>query len=434
MTGRDCPQTSGSICVKISGMGAPLSGWIGTMHRTGKPGNAGTGGGLNRVAVMARSRAVQDDILGEIALGWAHSGCIVGEIYADFLDTDEEEDIVATGRRQIKEDAPRYEALKDATKRALGVIEQRWNDLRGKEGSERARRIPEINRWYEALDPGHRSMANTLFGRLNKMPIDDDGDRRRLLIGGALAFESLMYRDALDVLERADVGCAEGLGALRDVLVRLDDLDASAYRQTAKGRLGVIGRLADVAGDGHMVRAVRKHLFDHLWLLDPPWERAAGAETMEAKVNRALSAAAGRENGGEGRLDIKYRTAAGKHIVIDLEGPGARVKTGDLVTQISKYERAVRQALRRAGKGDEPVEFVFIVNEDPAERGDPRGRDGSEQALAAYSARIAKYDELVRGARWAYREYAESGGGMSRVHDLVLSIGVDDRLMMRPPG
>lgn len=421
------------IAVKLDGREAPLEGWIGTAHRPGQLWDADTGESMNRIAVMARGRVVQDDMLGELAQSGAHGGCIVGEIHADFVDADDDEDIVPTGRPRIRDDAPRYVALRDAVRAALSIVEQGWNELRSEEGSRRARDIPEINRWYEALGPAHRSMAKSLFGRINRMPVDD-GERRRLLIGGALAFESLGLGDAIDHLARAGAGDSGGLDMLRDALLQLDDLEASAYYQTARGRLGVIAILAGAADGDGLEMLVQKHLFDHLWLLDPSWERAAGTERMEAEVNRALDAVVEGEGGHGGRLDIRYRIAAGQHIVIELKRPGIRVETGDLITQISKYDVAVQQALHRAGRGDEPVEFVCVVGEDPADWGSPRRRDMSEKSLAQYSARIVKYGDLVRGAQEAYREYTEGGKGVSRVYDLVMSIGEGDRRLMRPPG
>lgn len=432
---RGGPQRfSEEIRVKLNGEDVPLNGWFGTVHKPGQLWDADTGENMNRVAVMVRGRTAQEDMLGELARGGVHGGYIVGEIYADFLDADDGEDIVATNRQRIKEDAPRYGALAEAVQRALGVVEQKWHGLRGGEGSMRAREIPEINKWYEALSSDHRMMAKSLFGRMNRMAIDDDGDRRRLLIGGILAFESLRLRDVLDRLDRVGAGGTEGLDMLHDALLQLDDLEASAYYQTAKSRLGVIGKLVSITDGDGLARAVRRHLLDHLWLLDPSWERATGAEHMEAEVNRALDAAVASEKGQGGRLDIKYRTAAGKHIVIELRRPGVRVGTGDLITQISKYERAVRRALRKAGRGDEPVEFVCVVGEDLVDWGDSGGRAKSEKSLAGYSARIVKYGELIRGAQEAYREYTESGTGVSRVYDLVTSIGEDDRWLIMPSG
>ena len=263
----------------------------------------------------------------------------------------------------------------------------------------------------------------------------DDGEWRRLLIGGVLAFESLGLRDALDRLNNVGACGAGELDVLRDALLQLDDLDASAYHQTAKGRLGAVDMLARAAADGGLEMAVQKHLLDRLWLLDPSWERAAGTERMEAEVSRALGAVAEGEGGHGGRLDMRYRAAAaaGKSIVIELKRPGVRVETGELVTQISKHDEAVRRALLRVGRGDEPVEFVCVVREDPVDRVDPRSRDRSEKSLAQHSARVVKYGELIRSALESYREYTESGKSVSRVHDLIASIGMGGRRLMRPP-
>lgn len=225
---------SEEIRVKLNGRDVQLNGWIGTVHRQGQLRDADTGENLNRVAVMVRGKAVQEDMLGDLARSGIHSGYIVGEICADFLDADDEEDIVTTGRQRIEEDAPRYEALAEAVQRALGIIEQKWNGLRGEEGLRRAREVPEIDKWYEALGSDHKRMAKNIFGGINRMPIDDDGDRRRLLIGGILAFESLRLRDVLDPLSRVGAGGTEGLDILRDALLQLDDLEASTYYQTAE--------------------------------------------------------------------------------------------------------------------------------------------------------------------------------------------------------
>ena len=435
-TGRGAPQEfSEDVAVRLGGGDAPLDGWIGTARRPGDLRDDLTGESLNRIAVVVRGRTVQDDILGELAGGGAPRGCIVGEVDADFLDADDEDDIVTTGRQGIREDAPRYEALRDAVQRALGAVELKWNELRGVDGARRAREIPEINRWYRALGQGHKGMARSLFGSLNRLPVDDDGDRRMMLVGGALAFEGLDLRDVLDGLGRAGAGGARDVDALRDALLRLDDFEASAYYQTVKGRLvaaGAIAGMVDDSGGGGLDVKVLEMLFDRPWLLDPSWERAAGAEYMEAVIKKAIDAEAGDKKGPEGRPGIRYRTAAGKHIIIVPMRQGAKIRTGDLITLLSKYDVAVRRALGRVGRDGEPTEFVCVVGDDLVDWYDPRSRGESERALTAYSARVVKYGELIRGAREAYREYAESGKSVTRVHDLVMSIGEGDRRLMKP--
>ena len=127
-------EFSEEASVVLGGGVVPLRGWIGTAHGPGQLRDADTGESLNRIAVMARGRAVQEDMLGDLAWNGACRGCVVGEIHADFLDADDAEDIIATGRRRIKGDAPRYEALRAAVMGALAAVEQNWNGLRGKTG------------------------------------------------------------------------------------------------------------------------------------------------------------------------------------------------------------------------------------------------------------------------------------------------------------
>ena len=124
----------------------------------------------------------------------------------------------------------------------------------GEDGTRLAREIPEIDRWYEALGPGHKRTAERLFGRINRVLVDDEGDRRRPFIGGVLAFESLGPRDMLDLLGCAGAGGGESMDTLRDIVAQLDDFDASAYYQTAKIRLGLIDNLVDATGDDDLAR------------------------------------------------------------------------------------------------------------------------------------------------------------------------------------
>ena len=416
--------------INLNGHAARLRGWMGTVRKAGHLKDAEAGDNMNKVAVMVRGKAAQEDILGEFSQSGFYSSYIVGEVYADFLDEDGDDDVVTTGRQQIKEDSPGYNALKDAVRKALLVIERKWNDLRDDEGSERALEIPQVGKWYSELGSEHRIMAKSLFGRINKMPVGSDDDRRRLLIGGVLAFESLRLRDMLDRLSLIDV---DSIDMLREVFLQLDDLEASSHYQTTKSRLAVIDKMIEIADDNPVEKVVQKHLFDHLWLLDPSWERMQETGRTGKAVRKAFDALEGRYGKEEeSRLDIKYTTAAGKHIIIELKRPGVVVETGELITQIGRYRTGVEEILEREGRPNEPVEFVCVVGKKPRDWNRPSGRARSENALAAQSARIVMYDELVRNARESYRDYAEGQSSVSRVYDLITSIEGPDKESMRP--
>lgn len=419
--------------IKINGQAVPLKGWAGTVHSTGQLKDTETGDNMNKIAVMVRGKAAQEDILGEFSQSGAYSSYIVGEVQADFLDENcEGEDVVTTSRQRIKEDSPGYVALKESVRKALLIIEKKWNEMRGDDGNRRAREIPQIREWYDSLGADQKRMAERLFGIINRMPVGGAGDRNRLLIGGVLAFESLRLRDMLDRLDDVDNADA---GMLRGIFLQLDDLEASSYYQTAKSRLAVIDKLIEIA-DGRPVEIVmRDHLFNHLWLLDPSWERMQGMEHVETTVRKAFeSLEAKRQGDRESRLGIKYTTTSGKHVIVELKRPSVVVSTGELISQAEVYRTEVEKIMQREGRPTEPVEFVCVVGKKPRDWVTPSGRSRSEAALAAYSTRIVMYDELIRNAQEAYKDYTERQKTVSCVYNLITNIGESDKELIRPSG
>ena len=67
---------------------------------------------------------------------------------------------------------------------------------------------------------------------------------------------------------------------------------------------------------------LQEHLFNPLWLIDPAWERASLGSRMEENLREMALGLYAKDASGEeikGRLDIRYATAAGKHVVIELK-------------------------------------------------------------------------------------------------------------------
>ena len=62
--------------------------------------------------VMVRGKLAQEDILEEFGEGGLYTKYIFGEIHANFLDLDNQEDIATTSRQRLIEEDPRYQALK----------------------------------------------------------------------------------------------------------------------------------------------------------------------------------------------------------------------------------------------------------------------------------------------------------------------------------
>ncbi len=416
--------------VRIDGTTARIGGWIGTVEKPGQLKDGASGDNLNRIAIMVRGKMAQEDMLGSFEEGGAYSKYVVGEVWADFLDSDDMPDIATTGRQLIVEDDPRYEALREKIRRDVRTVRSRWSELRNEEGAKVALEIPGIREWFDGLSPGHRNPAKKIFGRINALALDGDDVKRQLFVSGILAFENLKFKDMLDRLDDIDVG---NLDVLADLFSQIDDLEADAYYQITKNRLGVIRKFGDLRDQNAKEKIIQKHLFDHLWLLDPSWERAPASEATESGMKKALDGVIEGLTDEErrARLDIQYRTAGSKHVIIELKRPEARTNITGLFSQLNKYKDAATKVLRGLGS-EEPVEIVCVLGRPPKDWETLEGRRVANDVLGAIWARIVFYDQLIEGAQKAYGAYVEKNREITKLATLIGRISEADRSAIGP--
>ena len=115
-----------------------------------------------------------------------------------------------------------------------------------------------------------------------------------------------------------------------------------------KSRIEVISKFKDIVDEDVKEKVLQKYIFDHLWLLDPSWKehlQTPGLRNL-LKKNLMIVYAKLTEEEKQGRIDIRYKTAAGKHIIIELKRYKRNVEVNDLNKQMSKYRNALNKCLR----------------------------------------------------------------------------------------
>ena len=325
-----------------SARGLTLTGWIGTAYGSGdlKEGRKEDQESINKIVVFVREKLAQEDILEEFGEGGVYASYVFGEMHADFLDVDNEADIATSSRQNIIEDDFRYIALKTFIGNELKQIQSKWTDLRNQKGEEVARQIPAIDAWFQKLGSDQRRKARALFGKINQLNLEDD-QRKVLLQNGVIAFETLRHKEQLDKLESLS---AHDIATIGKIFYDLDDLEATLYHRIVMERLRVIEALAKAVNDNALEKVLQEHIFTHLWLLDPGWERATetvpsymekSVTKMFEDVDRTLT-----ENERLSRIDIKYTTAQGKHVIVELKKADRVLSTNDVRGQLDKYRIA----------------------------------------------------------------------------------------------
>ena len=404
--------------------GLALTGWIGTAFRSGdlKEGGSEDRGSINKLVIFAREKLAQEDILEAFGEGGVYASYVFGELYADFLDFDSEADIATSSRQKLIEDDPRYIALKMFIGSELKEIQSKWTDLRNRKGEEVARQIPSIDAWFQKLGPDHRRKAKAIFGKINQLNLEDE-QRRVLLQNGVIAFETLRHKEQLDKLDSLS---AHDISTIGKIFYDLDDLEATLYHRIVVERLRVINALSKAVDDNSLEKVLQEHIFTHLWLLDPGWERATETvpSYMEQSVTRMFQDVDKTLTQDEraSRIDIKYTTAQGKHVIVELKRANRLLSTSDVHRQLNKYRIAFQKVARQHEEQPKPIELVCIVGRELQEWADPGERDVTARTLAQVGARVVTYQQLIADSEANYKEFVERNADAGRISELIREI------------
>ena len=411
-----------------------IQGWIATALAAGDLKDSETSESINNIVILVRGKLAQEAILNEFGEAGIYSSYVFGEIHADFLDQDDEEDIATTSRQRIIEDDPRYEALKDKLQSELRIVKNRWTYLRNREGATQARTNPYIDEWFLTLSEDHQVAAERLFGRIHQLPIDEEDDKRQLFVSGIMAFENLKLRNLLNRLDQLSV---DNLDALAETFAQLDDLEATAYYQITRDRMLMIDKLEEIVDADEKERVIQDHLYDHLWLLDPSWERATNNARMETTVNNALDAVVQSLSDDEKRrrLDIYYAHYAGKHVIIELKRYSRRLRFDEIHSQCRRYRNATRNALQGMNRGNETIELIFLIGRNVRDWvGNTEIENEDRLRLNTYNTTVVSYDRLIENAQRAYREYTNRHLELGRIYQLIQRMSDEDVESLHPVG
>jgi hypothetical protein len=184
----------------------------------------------------------------------------------------------------------------------------------------------------------------------------------------------------------------------------------SYYGQIVRLRVGVIETLQEKLKKDEKEAVLRDYIFDHLWLLDTSWERARGSEHVETTVNNFLkqNTKSLSQKDKKDRIDIGYRTASGKHVIIELKRASVAVPIDTLTRQVRKYRDGARKLLDKTPYKEWPIEIICVLGKPPPEQATATGPAGIAKSLSAVDARIVYYDELLANAQKAYADYLEA--------------------------
>jgi len=397
-----------------------ITGWLGTVKESAHVRDETDN--LNRIAIFVRGKMAQENILGDFSEYGVYASYLIGELRVDGFDEDEKEDAATSNRQHLVEDDERYIELKEFIQKELKHIQSQWGVWRNELGAKRALEIPELSNWINALPNAQRKSAKKWLGRLYRLKTDTPEERNLLLKHSVFAYEFFRATQNLASLEKIN---DHNLKTVLEIIQELDSLEECLYGQIVSQRIEVIQALKAKVDHDEKEKVIQEYLFDHLWLLDPQWERVESEIFMERRVDRLfddLKVHDLTDKERKGRLDIKYRKSSGKHIIVELKKPGRIIKITETYEQVGKYLSGMEKILDHQGI-EETIEIILVVGNSPEgwENRDKRRR--FENTLKEqYFTRIVFYDHLLSNAYGSYKDYFKKKESVNRLQKVIKAI------------
>lgn len=390
--------------------GYEVYGWIGTFgerKQLGKDDNA--------ITLLARGKLIEENVLNYFDEGGLYTKYVIGELHVDFFDQDNLADIATSDRQSVKQHDERFALLVEWLLPQLKRIESKWGRWREEDAAKEAvEEFPVIQDWMQGLSNDHRHFAEKLFGKIGTVAKQSKEARAELYRNAIVAFHALALNESLARLEQFATG--EDLEAAASVISDLDFLEIIHYGHIVKNRYNVLKGLEKLVDQNAKEAFLQAHIYDHLWLLDPSWERATTDARMEARVKtewRTITDSLTDEE-KNARLDVYYRTAARDHIIIELKRSGVSVNVTALIDQLSKYRSALQKLLHEAQIDNAPIRCVVIT-------GKPLDKPGADpnRLLEAVDAKCVTYESLIQATRSSYQDFIRASKELQDMEELV---------------
>ena len=169
-----------------------------------------------------------------------------------------------------------------------------------------------------------------MFGKINQLTVQQD-EKKELIRHSILAFETLKLKTRLSEF---DAISPEDITSFIRAAEVLNSIEATYYYKIVYERLSVIKRLKEVTNEDALEKVVQELLAQYLWLLDPAWDRGTEIPSIEEAIktqfdviNKKLT-----QEEQDCRLDVRYKKASNKHVIIELKRAGRTVKSLELRT------------------------------------------------------------------------------------------------------
>ncbi|MFT4294744.1 MAG: hypothetical protein QM582_04960, partial [Micropruina sp.] len=195
----------------------------------------------------------------------------------------------------------------------------------------------------------------------------------------------------------------------------LDEVEEAMYYDIVKQRLEIVEKFERLTDENALEKTLQKYLFEHLWLLDPAWDRV-DPPLMEKSIAKILND----KSKPKDRVDIKYRVTGTDHVLVELKRADVVTDSYELAKQVRKYRVPILEHLRGQEGRDVDLQVVCVVGRDLSDwKGSDNGRRESAELLRAGSTKVVTYSHLIRNAKQSYSDYLAASQSIASLRAVV---------------
>lgn len=377
----------------------------------------------NMISIFTNGKVFVEDVLNnELNTAKIFQSYLVGEIHADYLDRDGTDRATASRESAFKDD-PLYRALITKLKADLITIDKQWDEWRIARHLDKSDSSTQaITEWIDTLsDNRDKKSAKRIMRVIQNTRFDDENKeedfKKSLYKNVILGFETLKLKGQLNKLDQiTDVLSPE----FNEIFISLEQLEAACYAQITKERLEVIKKFKSIKDDPDSLEKIaQEYLFENLWLLEPSWDRTSGKAELEKTITKYLKDKTTGEIYSGSRLDISYKTNAGRHIIVELKKPSKTISSDDITKQVRKYHNAIHQYYKDSYPNDPipPFDIYMLIKKAPHD-----WTEADRESLLKYNGIIITYSQLINDAHNTYQQYLNQNQHVNKIDNILKKI------------
>lgn len=358
------------------------------------------------LVVFARGKLVQAPWFFDLSGGTSGQHgmqYMTGEMQADFLDSTEGEDLIATDRANVLwEENASATALKIWGQKKVKDLLKEWAELRSKEKRER----PEIVKYLaygEKLPPREKKIYRDFVEKITSIPQMDD-DEETLDQLARFGYNALTNQHFFEMIKQINAASPSDSAKIGEVLEQWDIIEAITAAQQVKGRVEIIRKFEEMIKKGVPEKPdMQDYMKAHPWLLDPAWAPMQHEKSLDSILEKEFKSKKTKTKEGQLRLDYFCLAAANQCQIIDLKRPGLKVGRKEL-QQIQGYVTFLREEAKKTSQRDvrfDRVEGILIYS-------DIANNLGSFiDDLENSGIKVMRYGDLLRRTETLHKEFLD---------------------------